>query len=93
MSFLGAKLGANDARHQATSGHVQPESPQVNGMQSDIGASSEPQVPLGVFIPRVRLEEGVLLTGTGLTLPQSLSNTYWPLFRQVGPASTLYRTG
>jgi hypothetical protein len=33
--FLGAKLGANDARHQATPGHVQPELPQVNGTQGD----------------------------------------------------------
>ncbi len=29
--FPGAKLGANNARHQATPGHVQPELPQVNG--------------------------------------------------------------
>ena len=31
MSFLGAKLGANDARHQAIPGHVQLELPQVSG--------------------------------------------------------------
>ena len=43
------------------------------------GAIGEPQVPLGVFVPRVRLEERVLLTGTGLDLPQSLSSAYWPL--------------
>ena len=34
--LLGAKSGANDTRHQATPGHIQPELPQVNGMQSNI---------------------------------------------------------
>jgi hypothetical protein len=30
--FSGAKLGANSARRQATSGHTEPASSQVNGM-------------------------------------------------------------
>jgi hypothetical protein len=34
--FLGAKLGANDASCQATPGHTQPESPQVNSPQGDV---------------------------------------------------------
>jgi len=29
---MGAKLGANSARHQATSGHNEPAPSQVNGM-------------------------------------------------------------
>ena len=35
-SFLGARLGANGARRQATLGHVQPQSPQVNSTQGDV---------------------------------------------------------
>jgi hypothetical protein len=36
-SLPGAKLGANSASHQATSGHAQPGSPQLNGTQGDTG--------------------------------------------------------
>src|ERR1017187_2155510 len=32
----GAKLGANDARHQATPSHIQPASPQVNGILGNV---------------------------------------------------------
>jgi hypothetical protein len=32
MMVLGAKLGANSARRQATSGHTEPAPSQVNGM-------------------------------------------------------------
>jgi hypothetical protein len=35
MSWLGANLGANAGRHRATSGHIGPESSQVNGMPGD----------------------------------------------------------
>jgi hypothetical protein len=33
--FLGAKLGANSARHKATLRYAEPESSQVNGMSGD----------------------------------------------------------
>ncbi len=36
MSSLGAKLGANVHRHQATPGHVQPREPQVNATPGDV---------------------------------------------------------
>ena len=36
-SFPGAKLGASNARLLATPGHIQPESPQVNGTPGDAG--------------------------------------------------------
>lgn len=35
--FLGAKLGANDHRHRATPGHVQPLSSQLNGTPGHAG--------------------------------------------------------
>ena len=34
-SFLGAKLGANVGRRRATSGHIEPGLPQVNGSHAD----------------------------------------------------------
>jgi len=37
MSFLGAKLGASVGRRRATSGHIGPGLPQVNGSYGDAG--------------------------------------------------------
>jgi hypothetical protein len=49
----------------------------VPGLRLVRRALGQPEVPLGVLLPRMPLEEGVLVGGAGCTSPQSLSSTYW----------------
>ena len=37
----------------------------------------EPEMPLGEVIPRVGIEEGVLVVGAGLDVAPELLSTYW----------------
>jgi hypothetical protein len=64
---LGGPVLTGDDPHPVQTAEVAVRE-RVPGLGLAGGAVGERQVPSGVFVPRVRLEEGVLLTGTGLDL-------------------------
>src|SRR6202035_2488460 len=82
---LGRPVVAGDDAHAVDPAEV-PVDEGVPGLGAVAGAGGQDEVPLGVLVPRVGLEEGVLLAGAGLDLaPVAVQHVLTAVDQLFGP--------
>src|SRR6185312_14459602 len=75
---LGRPVQAGDDAHPVDAPEI-PVDKGVPGLGFVGSAVGQAEMPPGVLLPRVPLQVGVVVGGSRLDLPQSLSSTYWRL--------------